>query len=92
MKSTIQRKRALVATLGSAAFLAGGVASAGSLFQADDLGSGYAVDDQTVLLAEGKCGEGRCGGGDKDKGGEGKCGGDGDKDAEGKCGEGRCGG
>ncbi|AHF04198.1 hypothetical protein MARPU_10315 [Marichromatium purpuratum 984] len=37
--------------------------------------------------AEGKCGEGKCGG---DKDSEGNCGGD--KGMEGKCGEGKCGG
>ena len=55
--------------------------------------SGYMVAGD----AEGKCGEGKCGG---DKEAEGKCGGDkeaegkcgGDKEAEGKCGEGKCGG
>ena len=44
--------------------------------------SGYMVTGD----AEGKCGEGKCGG---DKEAEGKCGGD--KEAEGKCGEGKCG-
>ena len=54
--------------------------------------------------AEGKCGEGKCGGDKSEeaegKCGEGKCGGDHDADgghgekgeAEGKCGEGKCGG
>ena len=44
--------------------------------------------------AEGKCGEGKCGGEKKEaegKCGEGKCGGE-KKEAEGKCGEGKCGG
>ena len=63
------------------------------------------VSANPMLMAEGKCGEGKCGGGDKKpegKCGEGKCGGDkgkmegkcgGDKDKkEGKCGEGKCGG
>ncbi len=45
-------------------------------FVIEDLGHGYQVQ-----LAEGKCGEGRCG----EAGEE-------DKDTEGKCGEGRCGG
>ena len=40
------------------------------------------------MKAEGKCGEGKCGG---DKGAEGKCGGD-KAEKEGKCGEGKCGG
>jgi len=66
-------------------------------FVANDLGSGYQLASRD---AEGKCGEGKCGGGaEKDtegKCGEGKCGeSNGDespKDAEGKCGEGKCGG
>ncbi len=61
-------------------------------FGMQTLESGYMQD-----VAEGKCGEGKCGG-DKaakmtkeGKCGEGKCGGD--KAAkEGKCGEGKCGG
>ncbi len=62
-------------------------------FVANDLGSGYQLASRD---AEGKCGEGRCGGDSaKDaegKCGEGKCGGGAEKDAEGKCGEGKCGG
>jgi uncharacterized low-complexity protein len=60
-------------------------------FAMSELSSGYMVTE----MAEGKCGEGKCGG-DKTKA-EGKCGGDkaaaeGDKAAaEGKCGEGKCG-
>jgi uncharacterized low-complexity protein len=65
-------------------------------FAATELSGGY----MQVAEAEGKCGEGKCGGdkakgegkcgGDKAKG-EGKCGGDKAK-GEGKCGEGKCGG
>ena len=87
--------------------MAVGIALAGSLAgvsvaQADSspfgmtaLSSGY----MTVAAlsehkdAEGKCGEGKCGG-DKDaegKCGEGKCG-TSKEDGEGKCGEGKCGG
>ncbi|MGB0237298.1 MAG: hypothetical protein ACPG4B_00440 [Cycloclasticus sp.] len=59
-------------------------------FGASELETGY------MVLAEGKCGEGKCGG-DKAKEakcgegkcGEGKCGGD--KAKEAKCGEGKCG-
>lgn len=47
------------------------------------LSSGYMV----IAGAEGKCGEGKCGG---EKKSEGKCGGE--KKSEGKCGEGKCGG
>ena len=55
-------------------------------FGMQNLSSGY------MQLAEGKCGEGKCGGdkGKEGKCGEGKCGGD--KGKEGKCGEGKCGG
>ena len=63
-------------------------------FAMSELSSGYMVAE----MAEGKCGEGKCGG-DKAKTeaegkcGEGKCGGDKAKtEAEGKCGEGKCGG
>jgi uncharacterized low-complexity protein len=59
-------------------------------FGMQNLESGY----MQVAEAEGKCGEGKCGG-DKAKKegkcGEGKCGGDKAK-KEGKCGEGKCGG
>ncbi len=58
-------------------------------FGVQTLDAGYMQD-----AAEGKCGEGKCGG-DKAKKegkcGEGKCGGDKAK-KEGKCGEGKCGG
>ncbi len=62
------------------------------------------VDANQITVAEGKCGEGKCGGkkGEKKgKCGEGKCGGDKkkddhkghdhDKEKKGKCGEGKCG-
>jgi len=54
-------------------------------FAMSELSSGYMVAE----MAEGKCGEGKCGG-EKAKP-EGKCGGEKAK-AEGKCGEGKCGG
>ncbi|MAA74734.1 MAG: hypothetical protein CMN28_08515 [Salinisphaeraceae bacterium] len=67
-----------------------GMASAGNSnpFQAEEISG----TSSTVILAEGKCGEGKCGG---EKGGEGSCGGD--KGGEGSCGgdkggEGSCGG
>ena len=76
-------------------------------FAMSELSSGYMVADSHMeggdkAKAEGKCGEGKCGG-DKAEGktkaegkcGEGKCGGDkaeGKAKAEGKCGEGKCGG
>ena len=53
-------------------------------FGMQNLQSGY------MQIAEGKCGEGKCGGKAKEaKCGEGKCGG---KAKEAKCGEGKCGG
>jgi uncharacterized low-complexity protein len=57
-------------------------------FGMQSLDSGY-----SQFAAEGKCGEGKCGGDKKAKEGkcgEGKCGGD-KKAKEGKCGEGKCG-
>ncbi len=58
-------------------------------FAMSDLNSGY------MQVAEGKCGEGKCGGAKKEskegKCGEGKCGGS-KSSKEGKCGEGKCGG
>ena len=62
-------------------------------FSMTELSQGY-----SLAAAEGKCGEGKCGG-DKAKAAEAKCGGDKAKAAEGKCGadkdkaaEGKCGG
>jgi len=78
-------------------------------FAMSELAGGYMVADSHMEggdkgKAEGKCGEGKCGGAkteaaaegtDKAKAegkcGEGKCGGE-KKEAEGKCGEGKCGG
>jgi len=67
-----------------------------SPFVSKDLGAGY------MVVAEGKCGEGKCGGKTEEKAektegkcGEGKCGGKTEEKAEkieGKCGEGKCGG
>lgn len=86
------------------AFVSGTIAApvtavADNPFVANDLGSGYQLASNH---AEGKCGEGKCGGSaDKPaegKCGEGKCGASGEKSAEGKCGasgeksaEGKCG-
>jgi uncharacterized low-complexity protein len=91
---------AFVTTLASAS-----VANAAeNPFVMTEIAGGYMV----AAAAEGKCGEGKCGGEKKStaegKCGEGKCGGEkkstaegesnGEKksDAEGKCGEGKCGG
>ena len=51
-----------------------------------------ALDGGYMQVAEGKCGQGKCGGAKpaESKCGAGKCGGA--KPAEGKCGEGKCGG
>ena len=57
-------------------------------FGMTELSSGYMVTEK----AEGKCGEGKCGGEKKEtkegKCGEGKCGGEKKETKEGKCGEG----
>lgn len=55
----------------------------------NEISTGYEVADK---LAEGKCGEGKCGGkkASEHKCGEGKCGGK--KTRDHKCGEGKCGG
>ena len=69
-------------------------------FAIKSLSSGYQVADAKEMK-DGKCGEGKCGHGDKDakakdgKCGEGKCGAEKKADAkemkDGKCGEGKCG-
>jgi len=67
------------------------VSAAENPFGMNDLGNGYSVA-MGDKPAEGKCGEGKCGGDKKKteaKCGEGKCGG---KKPEAKCGEGKCGG
>ncbi|MBD3619782.1 MAG: hypothetical protein HUJ28_09935 [Chromatiales bacterium] len=80
----------VVATLSAPAY----AATDTNPFAITSLQSGY-----MVAAAEGKCGEGKCGGASgakKDategKCGEGKCGGSKKDSAEGKCGEGKCGG
>ena len=92
-KSTI---KPLAALLGSA-FVAAmtqvpATQAAENPFATTELQSGYKVASK----AEGKCGEGKCGGEKKAAGegkcGEGKCGGDKKAASEGKCGEGKCGG
>jgi uncharacterized low-complexity protein len=61
-----------------------------SPFGMQNLSGGY------MQLAEGKCGEGKCGGKSGKSEQEGKCGegkcGEGKSKKEGKCGEGKCGG
>ena len=88
----INKLNPLAATVGAAVMasaLAAPVTAAENPFLTTDLGAGYQVADGH---AEGKCGEGKCGGEGKEregKCGEGKCGES--KDSEGKCGEGKCG-
>lgn len=71
-------------------------------FAIKSLSSGYQVADHHEKAKDGKCGEGKCGHGDKDakakdgKCGEGKCGVEmkkegAEKAKDGKCGEGKCG-
>ena len=84
-------KKPLVAAIGAAFVTSMAFAPAASAatnpFGATELETGY------MVLAEGKCGEGKCGAKDGKKAdgkcGEGKCGGD--KAKEAKCGEGKCG-
>jgi uncharacterized low-complexity protein len=98
MKEHLFNRKTLAATLGTAAV--GFAMGSTPLFAAIDLGQGYQVNPSAFQqVAEGSCGEGRCGGAATDKAtegscGEGKCGGAtaDDKAAEGSCGEGRCGG
>ncbi|MEQ8258692.1 MAG: hypothetical protein RH947_00220 [Alcanivorax sp.] len=91
----LSKMNPLAATLG-AAFVASAMSipahAAENPFGATDLQSGYQLAGDHSKDAEGKCGEGKCGG---DKKGEGSCGGD--KKGEGSCGgdkkgEGSCGG
>ena len=100
----LTRHRNSVAALAGSAFITtlglvgAAQAVADAQFVAEDMDGGYLLAAKSD--AEGKCGEGKCGGdgdaksGAEGKCGEGKCGGDTDaKDgAEGKCGEGKCGG
>jgi uncharacterized low-complexity protein len=71
-------------------------------FAIKSLSSGYQVADHHEKAKDGKCGEGKCGHGDKEakakdgKCGEGKCGAEmkmegAEKAKDGKCGEGKCG-
>ena len=89
-------KKPLALAMGAtfaAALSASPVANADtSPFGMQNLSGGY------MQLAEGKCGEGKCGGKSQKEGKsekEGKCGGKSEKEGkcgEGKCGEGKCGG
>ena len=82
----------LASTLG--AVVIGSLSAGAAVAQTNPFGMQELESGYMQFAAEGKCGEGKCGG-DKatkeGKCGEGKCGGD--KAAkEGKCGEGKCGG
>jgi uncharacterized low-complexity protein len=100
MKTSRNKLKSVTALFGSAILAASGVSAASvdsqNPFAAVELDSGYLLAAKSD--AEGKCGEGKCGGDADDKGdaegkcGEGKCGGDAKSEAEGKCGEGKCGG
>jgi uncharacterized low-complexity protein len=88
MKLTTTRK-ALVLAMGTAvgAMTAPAVMADANPFAATEMSSGY------MQLAEGACGEGKCGGDKAKSKGEGSCGGDKAKSkGEGSCGEGKCGG
>ncbi|WP_430325881.1 HvfA family oxazolone/thioamide-modified RiPP metallophore [Pseudomonas shirazensis] len=62
-----------------------------SAFAVEPMSQGYQLA-AAKTDAEGKCGEGKCGGSEKAGKAEGKCGGEGEAEkAEGKCGEGKCG-
>jgi uncharacterized low-complexity protein len=101
-----RKHTAIALSVCSTLVAATGTAQAGlsidqSPFAMQDLGSGYLVADShegtggEKHKAEGKCGEGKCGGEKKSekegKCGEGKCGAEKKVEKEGKCGEGKCG-
>ena len=94
MKRTLKPLAAALGTTFVVALAASPIANAtDNPFSLTEISGGYMVADK----AEGKCGEGKCGGAKaKDtKETEGKCGGAKAKDTketEGKCGEGKCGG
>ncbi|WP_024327913.1 hypothetical protein [Thioalkalivibrio sp. AKL19] len=98
MKNDLFSTKTLAGAVGTAAI---GMAMATSpVFASADLNHGYQQGGQSpLMLAEGNCGEGTCGGASDTKDSEGSCGegtcgeSDGDeKDSEGACGEGTCGG
>ena len=86
------KKSSVATTLG--AVVIGSLASTVAVADVNPFGMQSLESGYSQFVAEGKCGEGKCGG-DKSakegKCGEGKCGGD-KKAKEGKCGEGKCGG
>ncbi|MCF2920401.1 hypothetical protein L1264_07885, partial [Pseudoalteromonas sp. APAL1] len=87
------KKNSIALTLGAVVVGASSFAATdanANPFEFQQMQAGYQLD-----AAEGKCGEGKCGGDKKaekeGKCGEGKCGGDKKAAKEGKCGEGKCG-
>ena len=88
-----QIKKSSVATALGAVVI-GSLASTVAVAEINPFGMQSLESGYSQFAAEGKCGEGKCGG-DKSakegKCGEGKCGGD-KAGKEGKCGEGKCGG
>ena len=87
-------KKVLLGSLGAAVVISALSLSAQAEvnpFAVEEVKGSFQVAGDDAKHAEGKCGEGKCGG-DKDKEGkcgEGKCGAE--KGKEGKCGEGKCG-
>ena len=101
---TTSTKAVALAVSGAFALSIGAAAvnAAENPFAIKSLSNGYQVADHHEKAKDGKCGEGKCGHGDKDakakdgKCGEGKCGAEMKKDGaekakDGKCGEGKCG-
>ena len=89
-----QIKKSSVATALGAVVI-GSLASTVAVADVNPFGMQALESGYSQFAAEGKCGEGKCGGDKAEKEGkcgEGKCGGDKKAEKEGKCGEGKCGG
>ena len=84
-----QIKKSSVATALGAVVI-GSLASTVAVADVNPFGMQALESGYSQFAAEGKCGEGKCGGDKAEK--EGKCGGDKKAEKEGKCGEGKCGG
>ena len=84
-----QIKKSSVATALGAVVI-GSLASTVAVADVNPFGMQALESGYSQFAAEGKCGEGKCGGDKAEK--EGKCGGSKKADKEGKCGEGKCGG
>ena len=83
------KKSSVASALG--AVVIGSLASTVAVADVNPFGMQALESGYSQFAAEGKCGEGKCGG-DKKAEKEGKCGGDKKAEKEGKCGEGKCGG